>query len=171
MGILKFTQWKDLQLATETLSLNSSPRDLLEILLSWLRTNHKLCFIKPFSDYRLDKFLKANESALPVDFSSVTNKDVMHFKSIIIKYSYKDVNKIAQFLRDVFEELVIFEIDEQCPVCKSWGMRVLVGEANGIFAHECKVCTYAKYLDGSDINGDNLVFASTSKLREAGFLK
>lgn len=164
-------QWKTLQLATETLSLNSSPKNLLDILLYWLRKNHKLCFIKPFSDYGFDKFLKMNESALPVDFSSVTGKDVMHFKSIIIEYSYKDVNKIAQFLRDLFEELVIFEVDKQCPICDSWGMRVLVGEINGIFAYECKVCTYVKYSDESDVNGDRLVFASTSKLREAGFLK
>jgi hypothetical protein len=145
-------------------------RQVLEVILFWIRSNYKHLAGEPFSVYGFDSFSKVDEREIPVEYSSFKVSDLINFKSVILKRQARDVEAIARFLRDTVEELATVEIDEQCPKCKSEGMRVFIGKHNGLLACQCNVCGYSHYSDGSRVESGGLEFASEMQLREFGLI-
>lgn len=170
MRTLPIKIWHEFQLAVATLSDEAPLRQVLEVILFWIRSNYKHLAGEPFSVYGFDSFAKVDEREIPVEYSSFKVSDLINFKSVILKRQARDVEAIARFLRDTVEELATVEIDEQCPKCKSEGMRVFIGKHNGLLAFQCNVCGYSHYSDGSRVESGGLEFASEMQLREFGLI-
>ncbi|WP_455930730.1 hypothetical protein [Pseudomonas fluorescens] len=162
--------WRELQLAVMLLSEESSLRDVLGVVLLWVRGNYKYFTVEPFSSYGVDEFSHVNESLMPVDYSSFLPSDITRFKKVILEYQAKDVESIARFLRDTIEVLVTVEVDKQCPRCESGGIRVFIGRHNGLLAYQCNVCGHSHYIDGSKVEVGGLEFVSEVMLRNVGLI-
>lgn len=158
--------WHELQSAVTFLNEDSSLRDVLELILRWLRSNYECFTVEPFSTYSFDELANIDEKSMAVNFSTFKPSDIAHFKKIILGCQAREVEAIARFLRDTIEELVTIEIDEQCPRCESDGMRVFIGKQNGLLAYQCSVCGHSHYSDGSKVEVGGLEFASEVRLRE-----
>ncbi|WP_081673817.1 hypothetical protein [Pseudomonas cremoricolorata] len=162
--------WRELQLAVMPLSEESSLRDVLGVVLLWVRGNYRFFAVEPFLSYGFDEFSHVNERLMPVDYSSFLSSDITRFKKVILKYKAKDVESIARFLRDTIEVLITVEIDKQCPRCESDGMRVFIGRHNGLLAYQCNVCGHSHYIDGSKVEVGGLEFVSEVILRNVGLV-
>ncbi|WP_232924253.1 hypothetical protein, partial [Pseudomonas syringae] len=152
------------------LSDETPSRQVLEVILFWMRSNRKYLTGEPCSVYGFDSLAKIDEREIPVEYSSFKVSDLITFKSIVLKRQARDVDSIARFLRDTIEELATVEVDEQCPRCESEGMRAFIGKYNGLLAYQCNVCGYSNYSDGSRVENDGLEFASERQLRELGLI-
>jgi len=170
MRTLPIKIWHEFQSVVETLSDETPFRQVLEVILFWVRGNHKHLAGEPFSLYGFDSFTKLDEREIPVEYSSFKVSDLNNFKSIVLKYQARDVEPIARFLRDTIEELATVEVDEQCPRCESEGMRAFIGKHNGLLAYQCNVCGYSHYSDGARVEHGELEFASEKQLRELGLI-
>lgn len=162
--------WRELQLAVMQLSEESSLREILMVILSWVRGNYKYFTVEPFSSYGLDGFSHVNENLMPVDYSSFSPSDIAHFKKVILEYQAREVESIARFLRDAMEALLTLEVDQKCPRCESYGMRIFIGRHNGLLAYQCNICGHSHYIDGSRVEVGGLEFADEVKLRNAGLI-
>ncbi|WP_055137388.1 hypothetical protein [Pseudomonas corrugata] len=158
--------WRKFQSAMAQLHEGSSSRETLEVILSWIRDGYRYFTVEPFSVYGFDEFSQMDEGAMPVEFSSYLPSDLAHLKKVILEYQSKDVEFIAQFLRDTLEALITVELDKQCPDCKSDGVRIFIGKHNGLLAYQCNVCGRSHYSDGSKVGRGELEFVSAKKLRE-----
>lgn len=170
MRSLSTKVWHELQSTVTLLGDKSSPRDVLEMILMWIRRNYKYFAVDPFSAYSFDQLSNVNEKLMPVEFSTFRLDDIAHFRGIILRYKASDVEAIARFLRDTIEELVTIEIDEQCPRCESPAMRIFIGNQNGLLAFQCNVCGHSHYSDGSKVEIGGLEFVSEVRLREFGLI-
>jgi hypothetical protein len=162
--------WREFQSAVDKLNEKSTPREVLGIMLAWLRSRHDFFTKQPFCNYGFAQIMKMKEESLPVEYSRL---DILHFKKIILSYDYasaKNVESIAGFLRDSIEELVTLEVEKQCPNCESWDMVFYVGKYNGLLAYVCRVCGHSRYLDGSKVGTDELDFVYNNKLKEVGMI-
>lgn len=158
--------WRELQLAVTLLDENSSLRETLGVVLSWIRGNYKYFTVEPFSTYGIDEFLHVDENLMPVEFSSFLPSDIAKFKKVIFGYQSNEAESIARFLRDTMEALITVETDKQCPRCQSDGMRIFIGRYNGLLAYQCNVCGHSSYSDGYKVGGGELEFVSEKRLRE-----
>ncbi len=95
---------------------------------------------------------------MPVNFSNFSSSELENFKKFTFKYQAKDVDYIAQFLRDVIEALITVEVDKKCPNCNSEGMHVFIGKYNNLVAYQCNVCGHSQYSDGSKVEVGGLEF-------------
>ncbi|MDD1020245.1 hypothetical protein M5G24_14625 [Pseudomonas sp. TNT2022 ID1048] len=170
MRSLPMHVWRELQSAVMLLSEESSLRDVLVVILSWVRGNYKYFTVEPFSSYGFDEFSHVNENLMPVDYSSFSPSDIAHFKKVILEYQAKEAESIARFLRDTMEALITVEVDKKCPRCESDGMRVFIGRHNGLLAYQCNVCGHSHYIDGSKVEVGGLEFADEVKLRNIGVI-
>jgi len=170
MHTLPLKIWHEFQSVVETLSDETPSRQVLEVILFWIRSNRKHLTGEPFTVYGFDSLAKIDEREIPVEYSSFKVSDLINFKSIVLKRQARDVDSIARFLRDTIEELATVEVDEQCPRCESEGMRAFIGKYNGLLAYQCNVCGYSNYSDGSRVENGGLEFASERQLRELGLI-
>lgn len=170
MRTLPIKIWHEFQSAVETLSDETPLRQVLEVILFWMRSNRKHLPGEPFSVYGFENFSKLDERQIPVEYSSFKVSDFINFKNTILKRQARDVDSIARFLRDTIEALATVEVDEQCPRCESEGMRAFIGKHNGLLAYQCNVCGYSHYSDGSRVENGGLEFASERQLRELGLI-
>lgn len=170
MRYLPVRVWRDFQLAVMQLGDDSSLRDVLNVILSWVRGNYKYFEFDPFPGYGFDAFFNVQEDLMPVSYSSFLPSDIRHFKEIILKYKSKDVESIARFLRGTLEALLTIEVDERCPNCDSYGMNVFIGRYKNLFAYQCCTCGYSIYADGSKVEINGLDFATEEDLRSAGLI-
>ncbi|WP_086936648.1 MULTISPECIES: hypothetical protein [Pseudomonas] len=168
MGGLPTKVWGEFQSAVSALADEASSRQILELILHWIRSNYQYLDCEPFTTYGFDRVMKVNERAMPVERSCFTAVDLMNFKNTIMKRQPREGEAIARFLRDTIEELITVEVDEQCPRCKSDGGRIFIGRYNGLLACQCGVCGYSHYSDGTRVKSDELDFASEIQLRELG---
>lgn len=166
MSPLPVHVWREFQSAVRLLSDDSSARDILNLILLWVRGNRKYFLLEPFCVYGFEDFLGIDEKEMPVDFSSFVLTDICSFKKFTFKYQAKDVDAIAQFLRDVVESLITVETDRQCPRCDSDGMHIFIGKQNGLLAFQCNICGYSHYSDGTRVGVGELDFITEKKLRE-----
>lgn len=162
--------WHELQSTMTLLSDKSSLRDMLEVILMWIRRNYEYFSVEPFSAYSFDQLSNVKEKLMPVEFSTFRLGDIAHVRKVILGYKANDVEAIARLLRDTIEELVTIEIDEQCPRCESPGMRIFIGKQNGLLAFQCNVCGHSHYSDGSKVEIGGLDFVSEVRLREFGLI-
>lgn len=170
MRTLPVKIWNEFQSALATLSDEAPSREVLEVILFWIRSNYKHLAGEPFSVYGFEDLAKVDERGAPVECSSFKVSDLINFKGVILKRQARDVDAIARLLRDTVEELAAVEVDEQCPKCESEGMRVFIGKHNGLLAYQCNVCGYSHYSDGSRVESGGLEFASGAQLREFGLI-
>ncbi|MGF6154098.1 hypothetical protein [Pseudomonas fluorescens] len=162
--------WLELQSAVSVLDEQSPSRMVLEIVLGWLRRNYDVFMKEPFSSYGFDQFINVDEKSLPVEYSPLKGRDILHFKKIILSRQARDVEAIARFLRDSIESLAALEVDKQCPKCECWGMVVYIGRLNKLLAYQCKVCGYSQYSDGTRVGVGELDFVGVDRLRESGMI-
>jgi hypothetical protein len=93
-----------------------------------------------------------------------------HFKTIIKKYKAKDSESIARYLRDALENLVVIEVDRQCPRCKCWGLNAYKNRKDKKIAFECPQCGFARNMEGIAISTNEITFATNDDLRRAGLI-
>jgi hypothetical protein len=149
---------------------NSSLKEVLGMVLSWLRGNYKYFTVEPFSTYGIDEFSHVDENLMPVEFSSFLPSDIAQFKKVIFGYQANEAESIARFLRDTMEALITVETDKQCSRCQSDGMRIFIGRYNGLLAYQCNVCGHSYYSDGSKVGGGELEFVTEKRLRELNMI-
>ncbi|GLR12976.1 hypothetical protein GCM10007907_17660 [Chitinimonas prasina] len=171
MSAIPVKIWRNLQSEVASLERDARPREILKVILLWIRCNSQHLMLEPFLDYGFDMIKDLNEDSMPVEFSSLRSSDLSNFVNVIAKRKNKEVNAIAQFLRDVVEELVTVELDKECPNCGSFGMRAFVGKGNGKLAYQCSVCGHSHYVDGARVERDGLAFATEKNLRELGVIQ
>lgn len=170
MRYLPVRVWRDFQMAVMPLSEESSLREVLSVILSWIRGNCKCFEFEPFSEYGFDDFLHVKEDLMPVGYSSFLPGDINHFKDIVLKYRSKDVEGVARFLRDTLEALMTIEVEVECPNCEFGAMRVFIGRNKKILAYQCDVCGCSRYIDGSRVEINGLEFATEDDLRSFGLI-
>ena len=166
MRSLPIKMWAEFQQAVSGLDENSSSRYVLGIILNWIRSNYECFMNEPFLRYGFDRMASIDEGMMPVEFSTLKSKEVLHFRRVILKYHAKNVESIARFLRDSIENLITIETDNKCPVYGCWGMIPYVGRYNDLLAFQCKVCGHAHYSNGNKVGSGELEFATTEKLKE-----
>lgn len=76
-------QWIEFQNAIAVMANNSSSREILNAILSWLRRYPEIFSDEPFSAYLFNRFLELKEENCPVDASSMRGIEFEHFKKII----------------------------------------------------------------------------------------
>lgn len=170
MNSIPVRVWRELQLAVVWLNESSSLRDVLGVILLWIRNNAMLAESEPFSIYGFNGFVEVDESSMPVEFSSLRCSDISHIKKSILSYEPKNVESIARFLRDTLEALITIEVNEECPRCENDWMRVFIGRNNGLLAYQCNVCGCSRYSDGTKVEVGGLVFANQEQLRGFGLI-
>jgi hypothetical protein len=170
MRTLMPSQWIEFQKTVAAMGDNSSPREILNTILNWLRRYSEIFSSEPFASYGFYRFLLLKEENCPVKKSSMHGVEFENFKKIIKKYRTKDTESIARYLRDTLEILVVMEVDRQCPRCGCWGMGVYKNSQDGRIAFECRQCGFASYLDGSRVSANELTFASNDDLRNTGLM-
>ncbi|WP_108097480.1 hypothetical protein [Pseudomonas sp. GV071] len=170
MRTLPIKIWHEFQSVVAAFSDETPLRKVLEVILFWVRSNHKYLTGEPFLDYGVDGFAKLDEREIPVEYSSFKVSDLINFKSVVLKRQARDTESIARFLRDTVEELATVEVDEKCPSCETDGMRAFIGKYNGLLAYQCNVCGFSHYSNGSRVESGGLEFASERQLREFGLI-
>ena len=168
MGGLPTKVWREFQSAVSALADEAPSRQILELILCWIRSNYQHLACEPYTTYGFDRVIKVNEREMPVERSCFKVTDLINFKSTILKRQPREGEAIARFLRDTIEELITVEVDEHCPKCKSDGMRIFIGRYNGLLAYQCGVCGYSHYSDGARVKSGELDFVSEMQLRELG---
>ena len=164
MRKLMRSQWTEFQNTISVMDDKSSPREILSVILSWLRKSPETFSTGEFSVYGVNRFLELREENYPVESSPMRGVEFSHFKKIIEKYSHNDIENIARYLRDTLETLVVVAADRQCPRCERWGLGVYKNANDGRMAFECRQCGFAVYSDGSIVGANELTFASTENL-------
>lgn len=164
------SQWIEFQNTIAAMADDSSPREILNTILSWLRRYPEIFSGEPFVAYSFHRFLALKEENYPVETSTMHGKEFEHFKKIIKKYRAKDTESIGMYLRDTLETLVVMEVDEQCSRCGRSGLGVYKSDQDGRIAFECRQCGFAKYVDGSRVSANELTFASVDDLRSVGLI-
>lgn len=144
--------------------------DFLRVLQHFLRECSELLDDKPFADYELRKFATLPTEDYPVEFTVSSEVEVSHLMAVIRRSKHKKSVLIAQFLRDVFEQLLVVESDRDCPRCASGGMGIFKSGLDGRLALMCKHCGHGVYLDGSKMEAGPLVVATTTDLRDAALI-
>ncbi|MDM9645787.1 hypothetical protein [Rhizobium sp. S163] len=162
--------WIDFQRSVSGLNDKSSPREVLETVLNWLRNNEEMLSDGPFAAYGFGRFIAMDEHKLPVQHSSMIPSDIPHFRDIILRYNEYDLEPIARFLSDTIEEIVVLQVARPCQNCGFNSMKVYTSSFTGLLAFECSVCGYAEYSNGVKIQSDRLDFADTLTLEAAGLL-
>ncbi|WP_073222821.1 hypothetical protein [Massilia sp. CF038] len=165
MSKLTRSQWAEFQNTMAEMDDDSSPREILNVILGWLRKNSEIFSDEPFSIFGINRFLELREENCPVESSPMHGVEFANFRKIIKKYGCDDIENIARYLRDTLETLVVMEADRQCPRCERWGMGIYTNSEDGRMAFECRQCGYGVYTDGSRVGANELTFASTEGLR------
>ncbi|TLK33552.1 hypothetical protein FEM24_35660, partial [Pseudomonas aeruginosa] len=119
MSYLPIRVWTDFQSAVRLLSAEASPKEVLDLILNWIKRNRKFFLSGSFAVYGFEEFLGLSGEEMPVNFSNFSSSELENFKKFTFKYQAKDVDYIAQFLRDVIETLITVEVDKKCPNCNS----------------------------------------------------
>ncbi|MCU1731805.1 MULTISPECIES: hypothetical protein [unclassified Pseudomonas] len=70
MRTLPIKIWHEFQSVVAALSDEAPLRKVLEVILLWVRSNHKHLTGKPFSVYGVDSFANLDEKEIPVEYSS-----------------------------------------------------------------------------------------------------
>lgn len=154
----------------DELSVTSAPREILSIILGWMKSNAEIFDQKPFSDYYLADILKLNIDIYPVDHSSLHGVSFINFRNLLkeCKHGYKHQGRLAALLSGALESLLFLEVDIQCPNCKSGGFLVWKNEFDSRLIYECRQCGFVNCL-----NEDaeyHLVPATTSELIQASLI-
>jgi len=166
LSYLPIRVWTDFQSAVRLLSAEASPKEVLDLILNWIKRNRKFFLSGSFAVYGFEEFLGLSGEEMPVNFSNFSSSELENFKKFTFKYQAKDVDYIAQFLRDVIETLITVEVDKKCPNCNSEGMHVFIGKYNNLVAYQCNVCGHSQYSDGSKVEVGGLEFITERKLRD-----
>lgn len=170
MNSIPVRTWREFQLAVVQLNESSSLRDVLGVILFWIRNNTRIIESEPFSIYGFNSFVEVDEGSMPVEFSSLRRGDISHIKNSILGYESNDVESIARFLRDTLEALITIEVNEKCPRCENDWMRAFIGRNNGLLAYQCDVCGYSRYSDGAKVEVGGLMFANQEQLQGFGLI-
>ncbi|WP_157160308.1 hypothetical protein [Cupriavidus sp. BIS7] len=163
--------WTEFQASVIALDDNPGRRELLALILEWIRKSPKIFDAEPFASYGLGNFAKLHEDEMPVEHSAFVMDDVKHFKETVSRYDARKSDSIARFIRDTLEDLITIEVDRQCPNCRSDFMLAFTGRQKMSLAFVCKICGHSHYSDGSPIVADTLDYASTEYLRQAGLIQ
>lgn len=167
MKALLQTQWVEFQDSIAAMDDNSSARQILNVILSWLRQYPQVFLNHPYSDYAFDRFGSLVEADCPVERSPMHGAEFVAFKRIIANTRVRDAESIARYLRDTLETLVLLEVDRQCPRCQNCIMHVYKNRYDGRTAFQCRQCGFAHYLDGSRVGANELTFAFNEDLHRA----
>ena len=68
MRTLPIKIWHEFQLVVATLSDEAPLRQVLEVILFWIRSHYKHLAGEPFSVYGFDSFAKVDERKIPVEY-------------------------------------------------------------------------------------------------------
>ncbi|NHZ83301.1 hypothetical protein F2P44_29100 [Massilia sp. CCM 8695] len=156
--------WSEFQENIRNLDEGASPREILDVILDWLRKYKEYFLRPPFSDYGFNRFITLDAPDYPVEISLMRGEELLFFKKLVFNQQGKDKESIARILRDTFEMLLVLEMDEKCANCGRDGLGVYLNEENAKLVYECKQCGIAKYTDGAKLDGGHYVFAKTVDL-------
>lgn len=71
--------WQKFQFAVGALSDQAPRREILKLVLFWIRENYKYLAVEPFSTYGFDEISRIDEEVMPIDYSSFMASDVINF--------------------------------------------------------------------------------------------
>lgn len=122
------------------------------------------------SQIELRKFATLSTEDYPVEFTVSSEVEVSHLMAVVRRSKHKKSILITQFLRDVFEQLLVVESDRDGPRCASSGMGIFKSGLDGRLALICKHCGHDVYLDGSKMEAGALVVPTTNDLKDAALI-
>lgn len=152
----------------DSVSITSKPREILTVILNWMRSNAEIFDQKPFSEYRLNYKLKLNEDIYPVDYSPFHGAEFLHVRGYLKKYTYKDIEPIARNLSEMLESLIFLEVDMECSNCQRGRLLVWKNELDGKLFYECRQCGFVHFIE--EDAECHLVPATTLELKQAGLI-
>jgi hypothetical protein len=170
MKKLSISEWKEFQIKLIAMPEISTPREILKEILGWFLNNSEIILDSPFSSYGLERYLGLEIDRYPVDISPMRGAEFEHFKKAIKRYSPREADSIARYLRDTLESLVVLEVDNQCARCEHWGRKAYKSVREERIVFECGQCGFASYADGSSATSDETTFASIADLKNAGLI-
>lgn len=158
----------DLFIQLDNLSIASKPREILTVVLGWMRSNAEIFDQKPFVDYQLNNMSNLNENEYPVEYSILHGSEFIHIRDFLKKYTCRDAKFIASILSEMLESLFFLEVDMECSNCQSGGLLVWKNELDSKIIYECKQCGFVHFLEeGTECH---LVPATTLELKQSGLI-
>lgn len=150
MSVLKLSSLNYLKSNLDDLSNKSSTKELLDIILSWMRSNKRILEYEPFNNYLLLEYLEYDYSLYPIEYSSMHGDEVDVFKRIINSYTTKSEESLAMLLSGTLEKIITLEVDDICYICGGGlGMSVWYDELASQVVLDCNACHNTYNLDGS----------------------
>lgn len=158
----------DLFIQLDNLSITSTPREILTVVLGWMRSNAEILDQKPFVDYQLNYMSNLNEDEYPVEYSILHGSEFIHVRDFLKKYTFRDAKFIASLLSEMLDKLFFLEVDIECSICQSGGLLVWKNELDSKIVYECKQCGFVYFLEeGTECH---LVPVTTLELKLSGLI-
>ncbi|MEI5257405.1 hypothetical protein RJ855_34110, partial [Pseudomonas aeruginosa] len=86
MSYLPIRVWTDFQSAVRLLSAEASPKEVLDLILNWIKRNRKFFLSGSFAVYGFEEFLGLSGEEMPVNFSNFSSSELENFKKFTFKY-------------------------------------------------------------------------------------
>lgn len=147
---------------------NDGGRGVVEALLQWMEKCGDEVRREPFLSYGFNLIadMKGCVSEYPV--ADIGGADVDRISSRSARLESASDEMIAQFVRDLMEELIAVEFDRVCRRCGETYMRAYIGVSRSLPTFQCDTCGYGEFLDGSSLSGELLKFISLKEMDAYG---
>nr|WP_134794007.1 hypothetical protein [Pseudomonas aeruginosa] len=114
MSYLPIRVWTDFQSAVRLLSAEASPKEVLDLILNWIKRNRKFFLSGSFAVYGFEEFLGLSGEEMPVNFSNFFIIRVREFlRNLLSNIRLRMWTILRNFLRDVIETLITVEVDKK----------------------------------------------------------
>ncbi|MCZ7843067.1 MULTISPECIES: hypothetical protein [Stenotrophomonas maltophilia group] len=147
---------------------NSGARGVVEALIQWVMECEGEVRREPFLSYGFDLIVNMDGRLDEYPFAEIGEADVGRVHSRATQLRNASDDGVAQFVRDLMEELVAVEIDRVCSRCGEAYMRAYMGLISFTPAFQCDVCGYGEFLNGSALRGERLRFITLKELESFG---
>ena len=143
--------------------------EFANLLINFLVENRQFFDKEPFSDYGLNKYASLlSAENYPVE-QTCTLQSMNSTKNLFKNYKLDKPSSIAQFLRDVIEEIFVLLRKNCCPVCESGWQMILKDLDDKKLIFQCITCSYSS-VRTSDRKFFNIGIPTIEELKNDGFL-
>jgi hypothetical protein len=143
-------------------------RGVVEALLQWMAKCGNEVRTEPFLSYGFNSIADMTGRASEYPLADISEADVDRISSRASRLANASDEVIAQFVRDLMEELIAVEFDRVCCRCGETYMRAYIGVSRSLPAFQCDTCGYGEFLDGSSLSGESLKFISLKEMDAYG---
>lgn len=162
--VLSNAVFADIHRAVMGLHDHATARDVVRVLSGWVAKYPELTTTNPFSNYgfhSIGRVARNFELYAPV---KLDDRAIGRIKTSFARLSRSNEAGIAQFVRDLMEELLAPEVDVTCAACGEDFMQAFRGERTSRLVLQCLRCGHIQFDDGSDARGETIRFLAAQEI-------